>query len=38
MVEIREDGMEVALRGEGLGSVVGEITAIFEQANGRGER
>ena len=34
-VEIREDGMEVALRGEGLGSVVGEIKAIFEQANGR---
>ena len=37
-VEIREDGMEVALRGEGLGSVVGEITAIFEQANGRNSR
>ena len=37
-VEIREDGMEVALRGEGLGSVVGEITAIFEQANGRNGR
>ena len=37
-VEIREDGMEVALRGEGLGSVVGEITGIFEQANGRNAR
>ena len=34
-VEIREDGMEVALRGEGLGSVVGEITAIFEQVGER---
>ena len=37
-VEIREDGMEVAVRGEGLGSVVGEITGIFEQANERNAR
>ena len=37
-VELREDGMEVSLRGEGLGSVVGEITAIFEQASGRNAR
>jgi hypothetical protein len=34
-IEIREDAVEVALRGEGLGAVVGEITGIFEQASGR---
>ena len=34
-VEVREDGLEVALRGEGLGRVVGEINSIFENANGR---
>ena len=34
-VEVREDGLEVALRGEGMGHVVGEINSIFENANGR---
>jgi hypothetical protein len=29
---LQEDCIEVALHGEGLGSVVGEITAIFELA------
>ena len=37
-IEIREDAVEVALRGEGLGAVVGEITGIFEQASGRNVR